>query len=117
MLPCCFLTPSILTQDFCRHSSSCFLPSFLCSLSSFLFFSLLFLKSFFFACIVVLFWGLHHWACRILAPHPGIKPTPPALEAWHLNHWTTKEVPFPPSFFHTLRSTMPGAPREAELDA
>ena len=22
---------------------------------------------------------------------------PPALEAWSLNHWTTKEVPLPPS--------------------
>ena len=31
--------------------------------------------------------------CRILGPQPGIKPTPPALEAWNLNHWTTREVP------------------------
>ena len=23
---------------------------------------------------------------------PGIKPVPPALEAWGLNHWTTREV-------------------------
>ena len=23
---------------------------------------------------------------------PGIKPVPPALEAWGLNHWATREV-------------------------
>ena len=28
----------------------------------------------------------------ILVPWPGIKPMPPALEAQHLNHWTTREV-------------------------
>ena len=28
-------------------------------------------------------------ACRILAPQPGIEP----MEAWSLNHWTTREVP------------------------
>ena len=37
------------------------------------------------------FW-LCHTACRILVPQPGIKPAPPALEAWSLNHWTTREV-------------------------
>ena len=26
-------------------------------------------------------------------PQPGIKPMPPAVEAWSLNHWTTREVP------------------------
>ena len=30
-------------------------------------------------------WDLVHW--------PGIEPTPPALGAWSLNHWTTREVP------------------------
>ena len=29
----------------------------------------------------------------ILLPRPGIEPTPPALEAWGLNDWTTREVP------------------------
>ena len=29
----------------------------------------------------------------ILVPQPGIKPAPPALEVWSLNHWTTREVP------------------------
>ena len=32
-------------------------------------------------------------ACRILVPQPGIKPVPPALEAWSLNPWTAREVP------------------------
>ena len=31
-------------------------------------------------------------ACGILVPWPGIKPTPPVLEAWNLNHWTTRKV-------------------------
>ena len=30
---------------------------------------------------------------RLLVPWPGIKPMPPALEAWSLNHWTLKKVP------------------------
>ena len=32
-------------------------------------------------------------ACGILVPRPGIKPMPPAVEAWSLNHWPTREVP------------------------
>ena len=32
-------------------------------------------------------------ACGILVPRPGIEPTPPALEAQSLNHWTAREVP------------------------
>ena len=28
-----------------------------------------------------------------LVPQPGIEPGSPALGAWSLNHWTTKEVP------------------------
>ena len=32
-------------------------------------------------------------ACSFLVPQPGIKPVPPAVEAWSLNHWTTREVP------------------------
>ena len=28
----------------------------------------------------------------ILFPHLGIRPVPPALEAWSLNHWTASEV-------------------------
>ena len=29
----------------------------------------------------------------VQVPQPGIKHTLPALEAWHLNLWTTREVP------------------------
>ena len=32
-------------------------------------------------------------ACGILVPWPEIEPVPPTLEAWSLNHWTTREVP------------------------
>ena len=35
----------------------------------------------------------HHAACRILVPWPGIEPVPPAVEAWSLNHWASREVP------------------------
>ena len=37
-------------------------------------------------------WGVGHAAYGILVPRPGIEPTPPAVEAWNLNHWTAKEV-------------------------
>ena len=32
-------------------------------------------------------------ACEILVPQPGIELVSPALEAWSLNHWTTREIP------------------------
>ena len=38
-----------------------------------------------------IFW-LHHVACSILVPWPGIEPKPPVAEAQSLNHWTTREV-------------------------
>ena len=38
------------------------------------------------------FFLLHHEACGILVPHPGIKIVLPETEAWSLNHWTSKEV-------------------------
>ena len=41
----------------------------------------------------LLYFLLHHAACRILVPQPEMEPTSPAVEAWHLNHWTTGEVP------------------------
>ena len=43
--------------------------------------------------IIFLFIWLCPVACGILVPQPGIKPAPPALEVWSLNHWTTREVP------------------------
>ena len=39
------------------------------------------------------FFFLPHHACGILVPPPGMEPTPPALEARRLNHWTAREVP------------------------
>ena len=39
----------------------------------------------------------HRVACGNLVPQAGIEPAPPAVEAWSLNHWTTKEV-LKPSF-------------------
>ena len=39
-----------------------------------------------------MFWLSGHEACGILAPQPGIKPLPPALEDEVSNHWTTREV-------------------------
>ena len=32
-------------------------------------------------------------ACETLVPWPGIKLAPPALEAWNLKSWTSREVP------------------------
>ena len=40
--------------------------------------------------LIFIFW-LCHVACVILVTQPGIKPVPPALEAWSLNHWTAKK--------------------------
>lgn len=33
------------------------------------------------------------WLQEIFVPPSGIKPAPPALEAWSLIFWTVKEVP------------------------
>ena len=40
-----------------------------------------------------LFWFSGRKACGILDPWLGIKPRPPALEVWLLNHWASREVP------------------------
>jgi len=37
-------------------------------------------------------------ACGILVPWPGIKPEPPAVEAWSPSHWTTREFISPFSY-------------------
>ena len=42
---------------------------------------------------IFLFLWLHHVACRILVPWPGIEPEHPAVEAQSPNHWTTRELP------------------------
>ena len=42
-------------------------------------------------------------ACGILAPRTGVKPVPLALEAWSLNHCTTREVKSQETYIsHTL---------------
>ena len=38
------------------------------------------------------FWP-HPATCGILVPSSGIKSMPPALEAWSLNHWITRDFP------------------------
>ena len=38
---------------------------------------------------VLIFW---HEACVILAPQPGIEPTPPAVQGKSY-HWSAREVP------------------------
>ena len=35
----------------------------------------------------------HLEAYGILVPQPGTEPTPPALDAWSLNHWTARNFP------------------------
>ena len=39
------------------------------------------------------FFSFSQVACRIYIPQLGNEPVPPALGAWGLNHWTTREVP------------------------
>ena len=43
-------------------------------------------------------------ACGILVPQPGIKPASPAVEAWSLKNWTTREVPTHTSVQHHMRN-------------
>ena len=62
-------------------------PHFVCSaLLSSIFFNFIFYYFIFGLCPVT---------CGILVPHPKIKPVHPSLEAWNLNHWTTRDVPSP----------------------
>ena len=37
--------------------------------------------------------GIFSWSMWDLVPWPGIEPGPPALGAWSLSHWTSREVP------------------------
>ena len=46
----------------------------------------------FFFKLIFIFWPFH-LACGILVPQPEIEPSPPAVEALSLNHWTAREVP------------------------
>jgi len=47
-------------------------------------FPLIYYQNFF----IIYFVCSHHAAGRIFVPWLGIKPAPPALEAWSFNHWT-----------------------------
>ena len=49
------------------------------------------LPNFCVSCSFSLFWP-HHAAYGILVPWPGMEPTLPAVKAWSLNHWTTRDV-------------------------
>ena len=42
----------------------------------------------------------HRIACSILAPQPGIKSVPPAVEAQSPNHWTTGHYHHLPLYHH-----------------
>ena len=44
---------------------------------------------------------LGHTTQHTKLPQPGIKPAPSAVEAWSLNHWTTREVP-EPQYMHFI---------------
>ena len=60
------------------------------------------------------------WGMWDLIPWPGIEPSFPALGAWSLSHWTTREIPVcrnfsrarSPSMAHmgTLSSALPSSP-------
>lgn len=51
------------------------------------------------SCVSVSFiYWLHCAACCILVPRPGIEPVLPALGAWSLNHWTTRDIPLCTTF-------------------
>jgi len=43
-------------------------------------------------------------ACGILVPQPGMKPAPPAVEAWSLKNWTARKVPTHTSVQHCMRN-------------
>ena len=47
--------------------------------------------------VYCLFWSGHR-PCGILVMHPEMEPTPSALEAWSINHCTTREV-LSPAYF------------------
>ena len=51
--------------------------------------------------IFYVFW-LHHVVCGILVPQPRMEPVPPALEAYDLNRWASREVLQPYILIHSL---------------
>lgn len=41
----------------------------------------------------IYFFGLLHSACGILVPQPRTEPSPPAVDAQSVHHWTTRKTP------------------------
>ena len=58
-----------------------------------IFFLLLFLKIILLYLLLLYLLILLCVVCSFLVSHPGIESEPPALEAWSLNHWISREVP------------------------
>ena len=58
--------------------------------------------------MTIFFFWLCHVASRILVSQIGIDPIPPALEAWSLNNWTTREVPRMTNFLMSIEIEHPG---------
>ena len=52
------------------------------------------------------------WGMWDLVPWPGMEPRPPALGAWGLSHWTTKEVPRR----NNSVNTFPGLPSPSAIE-
>ena len=52
--------------------------------------------------------------CGVLVPQPGIKPAPPALEAWSFSHWTGREIPGL-GFLHMVLFNPPNFPSPEAL--
>ena len=78
---------------------------FLLLYSSWVFFFLIFIYLFWLYRVLVAVRGIFFFlvaACGLLVaacmwdlvPWPGIEPRPPALGAWSLTHWTTREIPW-----------------------
>ena len=63
------------------------------------FFNVFYLLIYFHYCFLILhfylqyFFSLHHVACGILVPWPGMEPAPLAVKVQSLNHWTTRQFP------------------------
>ena len=45
---------------------------------------------------------VHHVACLVITPQPSIEPVTHTLGAQHLNHRTTREVPYPVFWLESL---------------